>query len=62
VDGVADGARNGEGVGVWPLAFMLPDIAFYLNSILPPLGIVEEQNRGVASDVRCIEERGNASL
>ena len=61
VDTVAQGAGNREGVGIWPLCFVVPDILGKL-ALLATNRPVDEDDGGVLAYTRRIEEASNRIL
>lgn len=61
VDCAAEGAGNGEGVGVGSLAVMLPSILRNTDGVLPllTLDIVEEEDGSVPANVGGVEKGGD---
>ena len=60
--GMANRARHRECVRVWPLPVMLPDVVGHGDLVTAAIGVVEEQDRGVAANVGSIQEGGDAGV
>jgi len=58
---MADRTGDGEGVGIWPLVVMLPSIPCNPDGVLPllTLDVVEEEDGGMAANVRGVQKGGH---